>query len=286
MNYYYASILRAVDFIENSLTRDINLSDIIKCTGFSKFHFLRLFKAVSGYTVNDYIRRRRLTEAARLLVESDMKIIDIAVLYEYNSQEAFTRAFKEVYNITPHFYRIERLSYGNLNQLELTEQILDLKNYSEYIEPRIVEKDEFHVAGISYEGRNQNNEVPKLWNRLYNNINSIKYQINNEVCYGIEKYSEATKEDGCFKYFAGIEVSKFEAIDFNIETMTVKKSKYAVFPIRAIVENVPRSISKIYGTYLPLTGLKIKGDYDFEYYDMSFIPNSSNSFFHLYIPIE
>lgn len=286
---------------------DMNLTEIIQCTGFSKYHFIRIFKAISGYTIQDYIRKRRMTEATKLLSNSDIRILDIAIIYGYSSQEAFTRAFKEVYDVTPHYYRANHLCYNNLNQLVISEELLDGKVDEEYIEPRIVEKDSFYLVGLEYQGQNRNGEVPKLWNELDWYIEDINCMINRNSCYGLERYDEYTGADWSFKYLAGVEVIQYdEKILVNRQTsqqyhkkeeikskllknrmvIKIEKSKYAVFPIKAVIENVPNTIAKIYSVYLPKTGLKIKRDYDFEFYDNSFRPNQFDSYFYLYIPIE
>jgi AraC family transcriptional regulator len=108
MNYYYDAVLQAAEFIEDNLTKDIKVQDIVNKVGFSQFHFMRVFRSISGHTINNYIKRRKITEAAKMLLESNMRIIDIALLYGYNSQEAFTRGFKEIYNVTPHTYRYSK----------------------------------------------------------------------------------------------------------------------------------------------------------------------------------
>lgn len=287
MNYYYENILKATDYIEKNLTNNMNLSEIISCTGFSKFHFARIFKAISGYTITDYMRRRRITEAAKLLTNTNMRIIDIAVLYGYNSQEAFTRAFKEVFNVTPNNYRVKKLSLDNLNQLVLSEDLLNLKIEKESIEPIIVEKDSFLIAGLEYEGQNNNFQIPKLWNSFCENMISIEHLINKEVFYGLERYNEISGQDFCFKYLAGAEIAQCDdRIKKNMKIAKIERSKYAVFPIKAIIEEVPKTISKIYSVYLPKTALRIKGNYDFEYYDNSFKPNKNDALLYFYVPIE
>ncbi|MDT8717528.1 AraC family transcriptional regulator [Clostridium sp. 19966] len=286
MNYYYDNILKAVNYIEGNLTKErLPLSEIINCTGFSKFHFLRIFKAVSGYTINDYIRRRRMTEAAKLLTDTTMRIMDIAVLYGYNSQEAFTRAFKETFGVTPNYYRVNKLSHDNLKQLILSEELLTFKAEDKFIEPEIVEKDSFLLTGLEYKGENNNYEVPKLWNKFYKELDSLKVPFNADICYGLERYSEAG-EKSYFTYLSAVEINKSDSVPSNFKTIKIQKSKYAVFPIKSIIENVPINISKIYSVYLPRTGLKIKGNYDFEYYDYRFKANEKESCFHFYVPIE
>lgn len=83
MNIYYEAILQASEYIEENLTQDIKVQDIIQNVGFSQYHFMRLFKAISGHTISNYIKRRKMTEASKLLLTTDMRILDIAVLFGY-----------------------------------------------------------------------------------------------------------------------------------------------------------------------------------------------------------
>ena len=98
---YVPNILRAVDYMERNLSRPISVSDIASEAAYSTFHFVRLFKALTGCTPGSYLRRRRLTEAAGELSRSRKRIIEIAMDYQFQSQEAFTRAFKDCFGINP-----------------------------------------------------------------------------------------------------------------------------------------------------------------------------------------
>ena len=98
-------IQRAVEWIEENLQRDIQLADVASFSGYSKFHFHRLFQSVLNMSVDQYIRIRRLAVAAVLLIHSDERILDIAFFASFNSQEAFSRAFKKTYRLAPGEYR-------------------------------------------------------------------------------------------------------------------------------------------------------------------------------------
>ncbi len=93
------------EYIEQHLTDDLNLNDIARAADYSKFHLNRVFARYTGCTIGQYVKNRKLTEAARLLVNTDKSIIDIAFLSGYASQQSFTDAFKELYLITPYKYR-------------------------------------------------------------------------------------------------------------------------------------------------------------------------------------
>ena len=74
-------------------------------TGYSRFYLNRIFSEVTGCTIHRYIMERRLTEAARKLVETDKTIVEISCEADYQSQQAFTLAFQRVYGCTPMAYR-------------------------------------------------------------------------------------------------------------------------------------------------------------------------------------
>lgn len=93
---YFKRIQCAIEFIELNLREDLKIAEIASQACFSAFHFQRVFQAISGFTVQQYIRRRRLSEAAEQLKQSNQKVLDIAIEYQYNSQEAFTRAFERI----------------------------------------------------------------------------------------------------------------------------------------------------------------------------------------------
>ena len=91
---YYKWVHEAILHIEANLGEEVNLPGVAEQAGYSVFHFGRIFQGVTGETVMDYVRKRRLTEAARALVHTDRRILDIALDWQYDSHEAFTRAFQ------------------------------------------------------------------------------------------------------------------------------------------------------------------------------------------------
>lgn len=95
----------SLEYIEKNLSSRLELDELAKKAYMSKYHYHRLFHKAVGESLNKYISRRRMERAAFELVETDEPIIDIALKYQYGSQEAFSRAFKRVYDITPGKYR-------------------------------------------------------------------------------------------------------------------------------------------------------------------------------------
>ena len=126
------TVLKIVEHIDSHLNEDLDLTKIAEQAGYSKYHLERIFKQIMDCSIYKYIQIKRLTEAARMLVFSDMPIVDISFLAKYESQQAFSLAFKKLYHVAPKFYRNQirlssmPLSYiYNLNKLN--------SNYKEQI---------------------------------------------------------------------------------------------------------------------------------------------------------
>ena len=130
------NIITVIDYIENNIAKKMSLSTIAKAVGYSKYHLHRMFVETVGLSIHDYVQRRQLTEAAKLLVFSKKSILEISLIAGYESQQAFTNIFKQMYKKTPNEYRMNEEFYPlqlrfnlkqaiiqNLSQKELQENI-------------------------------------------------------------------------------------------------------------------------------------------------------------------
>lgn len=95
----------SLEYINQNLTGDVSLETLAGKAYLSKYHYHRLFHQSFGEGVSKYINKKRMESAAKELAETDQPIIDIALKYQYSSQEAFSRAFKRIYHTTPGNYR-------------------------------------------------------------------------------------------------------------------------------------------------------------------------------------
>lgn len=98
-------IQRTVSWLETKIEDSIKNEEIVQFTGYSFYHFHRLFQEHVGISLHEYVRQRRITSAANKLVYTDTRILDIAFSYQFESQESFTRAFRKVYGLPPGKYR-------------------------------------------------------------------------------------------------------------------------------------------------------------------------------------
>ena len=101
MNGWIEGIQNAIAYVEENLTEDLDVCDIAEKAYVSAFYFQKIFSVLCGFTIGEYIRKRRLTRAAEELSATDAKVIDVAVKYGYDSPDSFARAFTKFHGITP-----------------------------------------------------------------------------------------------------------------------------------------------------------------------------------------
>lgn len=102
---YSQYVQKTVDYIERHLSGPLPLGMLARRAGFSKYHFLRMFKRETGSGLGEYVRHRRISRAAGLLLTTEESVLEVALSCGFESQEAFTRAFKDVYALPPGRYR-------------------------------------------------------------------------------------------------------------------------------------------------------------------------------------
>src|ERR1700682_3291939 len=136
---------KALWYIESHLARELTLDEIAGVAGISRFHMVRACAAATGFSVMRYVRARRLSEAARALAHGAPNILELALDADYGSHEAFTRAFRDHFGMTPEAVR----SSTCLDNLRLQEPILMDSTVIDNLQaPRFQTGKAFLVAGI------------------------------------------------------------------------------------------------------------------------------------------
>jgi AraC family transcriptional regulator len=138
------SMNNALAYIEEHLTEEIDYSEVSKIAYCSEYHFKRMFSFLAGISLSEYIRRRRLTLAALDLKDRDLRIIDVAVKYGYNSADSFSRAFHSLHGILPSEARSENIQLKAYPRMTFQ---LSIKGGCE-MNYRIVEKGPFKLVGF------------------------------------------------------------------------------------------------------------------------------------------
>lgn len=165
VNEFTRGLQNAIDYIENNLCEELEISKIAARAYLSPFYFQRVFNATCGLTVGEYIRCRRLSLAAEELTKSDIKVIDVALKYGYDSPDSFARAFAKFHGILPSFAREGGVSLKSLSPISIkyNPEVLSLMNY------KIVEKSAFTIVGKckQFNADTSYEEIPKYWEEYY-----------------------------------------------------------------------------------------------------------------------
>lgn len=155
----------AIEYIENNLNKEISYEEAARIACCSTYYFQRMFSYVAGITLADYIRRRRMSQAAFELQRTDKKVLDVAFEYGYSSPTSFNRAFQNIHGITP----LAAKSIGSvLNAyppINFSVEVTGGNAMSYYI----AKKEAMRVVGIRtplVEDMEENHKnVPDFWNR-------------------------------------------------------------------------------------------------------------------------
>ena len=215
------NISEAINYIEENLTENITIEEISKQVCISPFYFQRGFAMLCGYTVGEYIRKRRLSLAGNDLINTNQKIIDIALKYGYDSPDSFTKAFTRFHGVTPTSIRKGAI-IKSFAPLKLN---IELKGgYT--MDYKIVEKEEFKVMGISkvFKYENAFEDVPKLWEDFF------RTGKNQYVCgkYGIGNDKEMKGND--FEYMIADDYDSNKELPKEFITKVIPKHTWAIFP--------------------------------------------------------
>jgi AraC family transcriptional regulator len=245
----------SIDFIERNLTDELDIEVIAAKAALSPFYYQRIFGALCGVTVGEYIRARRMTLAAQELSRKDMKVIDVAVKYGYDSPDSFTKAFQKFHGITPSQARESGASLRSFAPLhiKITMEGGTMLDY------RIVEKAPFTIVGVKrpFNSETSYQEIPKFWDEwlAQGEDRSIKGTFG--VCLDMRGKN--------FDYWIADLYFPWEDIPEGCETRVIPGSYWAQFPCK--MSNLQDVNTKIWSEWLPaLQGYKLMGEYDIEVY--------------------
>ncbi|TCR62756.1 AraC family transcriptional regulator [Bosea sp. BK604] len=243
-------IKKAVWCIESRFASDISLDEIAAVSGVSRFHLSRAFGVATGHSIMRYVRARRLSEAARQLADGAPDILSVALDWGYGSHEAFTRAFREQFGITPEQLRAVR----DLSSLQLVEPLpMHSETTITLPEPRFVKGKPILVAGFGGRFSYENTQgIPSLWQRIAPHFGHIPDQVG-YIAYGV---SYNCDDHGNFDYIAGAEVSEFTDLPAEFERTRVPEQNYAVFEHRGHVTGIKQTYEAIFRDWLPKSGRK------------------------------
>ena len=245
----------SIRYIEENLTNEIDYKEVARLSFCSEYHLKRMFSFLAGVSLSEYIRRRRLTLAAFELKDSNLKVIDVAMKYGYNSPDSFARAFQSLHGITPSEARVNGHSLKSYPQLTFH---LSIKGGNE-MNYRIEEKEKFRIVGIKkrvpiiFNGVNP--EIASMWKSLdEKTINELKKLSNVEplgLLSASTNFSEGRLEEkGELDHYIGVATTR-ECPD-NLTLLEVDASTWAVFEaVGPFPETLQNVWGRIYSEWFP-----------------------------------
>ena len=237
---------KALWHIETQLNGELSLDSIAEAVGVSKFHLSRAFASTMGMPLAGYVRARRLGEAAKRLFDGAPDILAVALDAGYGSHEAFTRAFRQQFGVTPEQAR------SQLQSIRIQEPLrMNLPNTTPLAPPRLVPSDALLIFGLSMRCERAGDPgIPPLWSRFAPHIGNIDGQIGHTT-YGVI-YN--TEDAGKFDYLCGVAVSAFPNHPAEFTRLRVPAQTYAVFEHREHISAIRGAFKAIWEH--GLTGLQ------------------------------
>lgn len=280
----------AIAYIEQNLCAELNINEVARLACVTKDSFMRFFSYMTGMTLKEYIRCRRLTLAANDLLYGDDRVIDIAVKYGYESADAFSRAFAKQHGVTPSDYR---KNGGSLKVYPPVSFHILIKGAKE-MNFRIIELSETEVFGISKQFNGQGYKTREelrhiMWSEEYENIPE-------QLCEGKWNQNGNTAYDGVWygiwrngKYMIARE--KADISNSAPESYKISPGTYAAFKTECGTlawEEFPKLFELIFDSWLPNSEYKLRSDDIIEIYHLwtDREMRSKNRYYEVWIPVE
>jgi AraC family transcriptional regulator len=273
-------VAKAIWYIESHFADPLTLDDIAEISGLSRFSLSRAFGTATDRSVMRYVRGRRLTEAAKSLANGAGDILSLALETGYGSHEAFSRAFRDQFGLTPESLRAQR----SLDNIPLVEPLIMDKSLLVKLEPPRFEKGKLMlIAGLSERYSYETcASIPSQWQRFVPYIGNIPGQVG-KIAYGVRSNSD---DAGNFDYLTGVEVESFDGLPKELTRLRIPAQRYAVFTHKDHISQVRSTHYTIWSQWLPDSGHEAADAPDFERYDERFDPRTGSGGMEIWVPLS
>lgn len=286
---YLDQIQRGIDYIEESLGVDLQTADVARQAGISHWHFQRIFKALTNETLKHYIRSRRFAISLEALLSTERRIIEIALAAGFQSQESFTRAFKQAFGVTPAEYRKQGHRHQFLRRPRLDAEYMDHLGTNVSLEPELYDQPELllvgmstYIFGVESDKNNIAQQLPALWDVFLSRMGEVQEAVPG-CCYGIVCPRSENADE--LEYVAAIAVRREVSPPSGMLLRRLAPSRYAKFTHRGLVQRLDQTVNYIYGNWLANSGLRHSYAADIEFYGAGYHPTADSSVIHYAIPV-
>jgi AraC-like DNA-binding protein/predicted transcriptional regulator YdeE len=286
---YLGKVRRGIDFVEAHLDEDIEISAVTRHAGVSHWHFQRVFKALTNETLKGYIRARRLANASVALHERRSPILEIALASGFESQAAFTRAFKHAFGLTPAKYRALGKRTEFVRKLRIDEAYLRHLHRGVSLYPTMRTAPDMTLVGLrtSFFGvesdkNNMGEKLPPLWEAFLARVHEVA-NAETDVLYGAVIPIPGKEQ---LDYLAGALVHGQPQIPKGMAVLSVPAATYAEFTHRGFPMELNQTVNYIYGSWLLTSDMRHSYGPDLELYGADYVPNSRDSVVRYAIPVR
>lgn len=273
----------AMDYIEQHITDTLNIEDIAKIAGCSTYHFQRMFAYMTSIPLSEYIRRRRMSLAVTDLKNNDMKIIDVALKYDYTSPTAFNRAFQSVHGIAPSLAKLDGVAVKSYPPINFQMVIKGVES----LDFRIETKEAFRIVGISTqlygEFESMNEPVKQIWEQSTSNgtIEKLKKLMKKETR-GLLEVMLPDENTESWQYLISVETDA--PIEKTLEEYHIPSYTWAIFSYEGkTIEETQELGERIISEWLPTSGYEYAKGPDISVQN---IDNSDQPIIEYWIPIK
>ena len=282
------AVERAIDYIEAHLSEEIDYEKVARESFSSSYYFQRIFGILSGYTLGEYIRYRRLSLAGEELAGGNTKVIDVALKYGYDSPDSFAKAFQKFHGITPSEARIDGKTLKSFSKLSIKISLVggNSMNY------RIEEKDAFYVIEKTEIHTNENGKnktsIPDFWARAWSDgtINTlISLSDGSAYTYGI-CYCGESKDGKNFNYSIAVKCDENTQVPSGFTKKLIGAKTWIVFScVGAMPDAIQNTWDKIFTEFFPTSNYRPTYEMDIEAYGDG-DSDSPDYYSEIWVPVE
>ena len=266
------SFQRAIDDMEAHITEPPDYTRTGQKMHVSGFYFQRIFSILCGMTPGEYIRNRRLTLAGNELLSTDIKIIDLALKYGYDTPEGFTRAFTRFHGVTPTAARKHALPLKSFSRLSISISVKGGTN----MQYKIERKDAFQIIAKTQRSEKIQDitgrqDIPQFWADCHRD-GTISHLANTAKLDGVlhgclvGMCTEDPTVVKDFPYSIGAEYAGGD-IPTGYSLFDVPAATWAIFPVPAgRPQDIQQTFHQIFSEFFPASDYKPRGSYDLEVY--------------------
>ncbi len=275
-----SSIQKALWYVESHSRGDLSLEDIARVCGVSPYHLTRGFAGALGLSLMRYVRSRRLSEAARQLAAGADNILNLALEAGYSSHEAFTRAFRDLFGLTPEQVR----SQGHVTNIHLTEAIyMSSPQATRLNQPRFVQAEAMLLAGHvqRYDCRKPE-RMPDQWQGFVPYIGNLNGQIGDEA-YGVVYNLDA---DGFMDYMCAVRVRESTELPNGFERLHIPALRFVVFRHEGHIATIRSTLAAVWNEWFPESGFESAEGPTLERYGPEFDGRTGLGGVEIWIPVR